>query len=279
MCCSRAKRWLACPLLLAFAAQAGAEHVLSLGLEADTEDSEAFSLAGSFSANGDTWFTGSLAQSRSDGLPFDAETVLVDLGVDHHFDPVGVRLGGGYWGDSDLLDSTDLRAAVYWRNDDVSLSLDFERRAFDVTIRGPRGALRRFDLDADGIGLSARAALIDSVSVYANGMSYDYSRNISLDPDADFLRVFALSRISMVNSLVEERLRAGVEFEIGTRVVDLGYSSWKTAVFGDRVDSFGVGFLTPLGAASDIELRLSSDDSDTVGQATTFSVFLYFYGD
>jgi len=279
MCFCKSKRRVACLVLLAFGSRAGADHVVSLGLEADTEGSEAFSLSGSFSANGDTWFTGSLAQSRSEGQPFDIGTVLLDLGVDHHFDPVGVRVGGGYWGDSDLLDSADLRAALYWRNDDVSLSLDLERRAFDVTIRGLRGALRRFDLDADGIGLSARAALNDTVSVYANGMSYDYSRNISLDPDADFLRVFALSRISMVNSLVEERLRAGVEFEIGTRLVDLGYSSWKTAVFGDRVDSFGVGFLTPLGAASDIEFRLSSDDSDTVGQATTFSVFLYFYGD
>jgi len=276
---SDANRRLACLCLLAIARTAGAEHVVSLGLEADTEDSEAFSLAGSFSANGDTWFTGSLAQARSEGLPFDIETVLVDLGVDHHFDPVGVRLGGGYWGDSDLLDSMDLRAAVYWRNDDASLSIDFERRAFDVTIRGLRGELRRFDLDADGIGLSARVALNDTVSVYANGMGYDYSRDVSLDPDADLLRIFALSRISMVNSLVEERMSGGLEFEIGTRVLDLGFSSWKTAVFGDRVDSFGVGFLTPLGAASDIEFRLSSDDSDTVGQATTFSVFLYFYGD
>ena len=93
------------------------------------------------------------------------------------------------------------------------------------------------------------------------------------------LRIFALSSLSTTNSLLDDRVSGGLEFSFGSRVVDVRASSWRTAVFGDRVDSIGVGLLTPLGPASDIELRLSMDDSDTAGRATLFSVYAYFYGE
>ena len=279
MCCSELRGFVAA-LVLAAASPATADHVISLGLEADTEESKAVSLLGSFAVADETWVTGSVSRSRSEGQVFDIETWFFDLGVDHYFGPLGVRAGVGYWGESELLDSNDLRAALYWKNDRASLSLDYERRAFDLTVRSLLlDRPRRVEFDADGIGLSARARLTDTVSVYANGMHFDYSRDISLEPNVDVLRFFALSRLSTYNSLIENRLSAGVEFSFGSRVVDVRAASWETAVFGDRVDSLGVGLLMPIGAASDLELRLETDDSDSAGRATVFSVFFYFYGD
>lgn len=279
MCCSEL-RPLAVAGLLAIASHAAADHVVSIGLEADTEDSKAVSLLGSFAVAEETWLTASGSRSRSPGQVFDIDTWFFDLGVDHYFDPLGVRIGAAYWGDEELLDSNDLRAAVYWKNERASLSLDYERRAFDLTVRSLLlDRPRRVEFDADGIGLSARAKLTEAVSAYANGMHYDYSRDISLEPNIDVLRFFALSRLSTYNSLIEDRLSAGVEFSFGSRVFDVRASSWETAVFGDRVDSLGVGLLTPIGNASDLELRLAVDDSDSAGRATVFSVFFYFYGD
>lgn len=271
---------LATVLMLASAPAALAEHVIGLGAEFDNEDGRAFSALGSLGIGEQTWLSAAASYNSSKGILADLETIYVDAGLDHHFDPLGVRVGIGYWGDSDLLDSNDLRASLYWRNDKGSLSLDYERRAFDLTLRTLLTQQPRLiEFEADGVGLAARLQLSDAVGVYANGMHYDYSQNISLQPSVDVLRVFALSRISTVNSLLDDRVSAGIEVAIGDHVVDLRVSSWRTAVFNDRVDSIGIGWLLPLAAASDLELRLSSDDAETAGRATLFSVFLYFYGE
>lgn len=278
-CCS-VRHGLCAIFALLLAHAAIAEHVIGLGAEFDSEDGRAFSAVGSVGVAENSWLTGSAAYSGSRAGSADVDTVYFDASFDHHFQPLGVRLGAAYWGDPDLLDSNDLRGSVYWKNDTASLSLDYERRAFDLTLRNPdTGASRDVEFDADGVGLAVRVAVGDTVSVYANGMRYDYSRDIALQPDTDVLRVFALSRISMANSLLDTRISAGIEFDIGQRVLDFRVSSWETAVFGERVDSLGAGLLLPLGAASDLELRLSSDDVDSLGRATLFSVFLYFYGD
>lgn len=279
MCCCDWRNRLFVSCLLLAAAGASAEHVVSIGVEADNQDSKAFALLGSVATGEKSWLTASALRSSSEGTLFSLDTLFADVGFDHHFDPVGVRVGIGYWGDSDLLDSVDARAALYVRNDRGSLSIDYERRAFDLTIRSLLlDEVRRTEFDGNGIGLSARLSLGDSLSVYANGMSYDYSRDISLQENVVLLRIFSQSRLSMINSLLDQRISGGIEWSIGTRMIDLRAATWETAVFGDRVESVGVGLLTPLGSASDIEFRISTDESDASGRATVFSVFLYFYG-
>lgn len=258
---------------------ANAEHVIGLGAEIDTENGRAFSALGSLAIGEHSWLNAAASYSVSRGGLRDLDIVYFDAGFDHHFDPIGLRVGISRWGDSELLDSNDMRASVYWRGDQGSLSLDFERRAFDLTIRSLSQPQSRFvEFEADGLGLAARLKLSDTVSVYANGMHYDYSRNLSLEPSVDVLRVFALSRLSMVNSLLDDRLSGGIEFEIGDQLLDLRAATWRTAVFDDRIDSLGIGWLMPFTASSDIELRLSSDDTQAAGRVTLFSVFLYFYG-
>lgn len=277
MSCSRSL----CLTVFLLLAQAGmAEHVVGLGAEFDSEDNKAFSVFGSFAVAEKTWLSASAVRSNSDGVLFDLDTVYFDVSLDHHFDPLGLRFGAAYWGDPDLLDSVDLRAAAYWRNDRASVTIDVERRAFDLTLRTLLGDQERtVEFEADGIGASLRFDVTEDVSLYASGMSYDYSRDIALQPNIDVLRIFAFSSLSTINSLTDNRISGGLELNIGQRMLDFRVSSWKSAVFGDRVDSIGVGLLTPLGDASDIEFRLATDDSDTTGRATLLSFFLYFYGE
>jgi hypothetical protein len=44
------------------------------------------------------------------------------------------------------------------------------------------------------------------------------------------------------------------------------------------VDSIGVGFLSPFGDRTAIELRLAQDDSETCGRSNVLSAFLYVFG-
>jgi hypothetical protein len=276
---SRQPCWLLCLLLTALPLSA-AEHIIALGADLDSEDSKAFSVAGNFAVADETWLSASLGNNHSPGELFDLNAIYLDAGIDHYFNPIGVRVAAAYWGDADLLDSQDLRGSLYWRGDRGSLAIDLERRDFDLAFEFLLSRdVREVEFSADGIGASLRLKLNDALSVYANGMRYDYSRNLAVQPNIDVLRIFALSSLSTVNSLLDDRVSGGLEYSFGARVLDVRASSWRTAVFGDRVDSIGVGLLTPLGNASDLELRLSLDDSDSAGRATLFSVYLYFYGE
>ena len=91
-----------------------------------------------------------------------------------------------------------------------------------------------------------------------------------------FLR---FSRLSIVNSLVDARVSAGVEFSFGNRSLDLRFARWRTEVDQGDIDSIGIGFLTPISDAADIEIRAAYDDSDNFGGATVLSFFLYLYSE
>ncbi len=79
-------------------------------------------------------------------------------------------------------------------------------------------------------------------------------------------------------AVLDERWHVGMEIEFGLKSLDVGFSRWQTAVDQGQVDSIRIGFLTPLGKASDIEFRLAFDDSANYGRSTVLSVFGYFFG-
>lgn len=102
-----------------------ADYILGIGAAADTEDALALNAFGDFELRENTWLSASVGTTETSGLIDDFRTILYDAGIDHFFDPVGIRLSGGYWGDSDLLDSADVRASFYFRDDIASLSVDY----------------------------------------------------------------------------------------------------------------------------------------------------------
>ena len=254
--------------------------LIGLGVEGDNADSRSYSAFADLGITENTWLSGAVATTNTDRSPLNADTKFLELGIDHFFEPIGVRLSGSYWGDADLLESNDIRAAVYVRGERGSLSLDFQRRNFDLTI----GALlldqpRTVSFDATGWGFSASLPVGERVRLYANGMDYDYSRNLRIQPNVDRLRLFALSRLSIVNSLVDARASAGLEVSFGNRSVDFRVARWRTEVDQGDIDSIGIGFLTPVSDSADIEVRAAYDDSENFGGATVLSFFLYLYSE
>lgn len=252
--------------------------VLGIGADGDSADGRSLTVFGDFGVGDETWLSVTTSTAQTDGLVRRNETLLADIGVDHWFQPVGIRLGAAYWGNADILDSRDLRASIYVRGAPGSLSLDYQKRNFEFDLQTDllRGRTAKFD--ANGVGATARLELGEKLSFRVGGMSYDYSRNLRLQPDINVLTFLTASRLSTINSLIDSRINAGLEYSFGLRSIDVGVSQWQTAVDGSEVDSYSLGFLTPISDRVDMELRVAFDDSETFGNTTSFSVYLYYFG-
>lgn len=274
--------WSRCLLFLLLSGNswAAGEFVIAGGVEGDTADGLALGLFGDVAIGDETWLSGGVARSSVDlAIRDELETWYADIGVDHYFDPAGVRLGVAYWGDDDILDSVDLRTSVYFRGDKGSLSFDYEFRDFELELPDfDMFRRRQVKFDANGIGISARLDLTDKVDVRMKGIAYDYSVNLRLDPNRDIVNVISVSRLSLINSLVDYRANVGLGIDFGLRRLEFDIAQWEGAVAGARTNSYSLRFLTPVGERNDIEFGIGYDDSDTYGEVTVFSVYLYFYG-
>ncbi|MGI9235406.1 MAG: hypothetical protein ACR2RD_17370 [Woeseiaceae bacterium] len=275
------RRWLLFVLLFSVGNASAAEgFVLGGGVEGDTEEGLAVTVLGEFGLTEQTWLSAGLSHNTAESaFRQDLDTWFADLGIDHWWKPVGIRAGIAYWGDNDTLDSTDLRASVYWRGDKFSISGEYERRDFDVLFPGnDQIPSREGEFSADGLGMSARIDITDAVNIGLSGISYDYDVNLKLDSNRPLLQLLSFSRFSLINSLVDNRATASLAVDVGERSWQFAVATWKGEVDGGRTKSATVRFLTPMNDRSDIEFALGVDDSELYGNVTFFSVFLFFYG-
>lgn len=253
-------------------------YVLGIGADADTADGRSLTAFGDVGVGENTWLSALASISQIDNRGVDRHTWHAEAGLDHSFDPVGIRIAAAYWGDPDILDSRDWRASVYVRGDAGSLALNYERRNFEFDLQSDLLRGRTVSFDAAGVGITSRLALSDDLDIFLGGMRYDYSRNLRIQPDIEILRYLARSRLSMINSLIDDRISAGFEYRLGLKTVDITAGRWQTAVDGADVDSYSIGFLSPVSERLDLELRLAFDNSETFGRSTALSVYLYFFG-
>ena len=268
-------------LLLAGNAPAADGWIAGIGVEGDTSDGLAGVVFADVAVAEKTWLTGSIGGNTVE-LPRrqSIDTRFGSLGVDHWFDPVGVKLDVSYWGDSDILDSRDLGGSLYWRSDRVMLAGDYEYRDFNFTIPATNQFPgRTVEFDAHGIGLTTRFELTESARLGLAGMIYDYSVDLRLDDNRAILDLLSFSRLSLINSLVDHSAFVTLGIDAGEQSWQLEAGTWRGAVDGGTTRSATLRFLTPLGRSSDVELGIGLDDSDLYGSVTFFSVFLYFYGD
>ena len=267
--------------LLAGNALAADGYIIGFGVEGDTAHGLSASLLGDVALAEKTWLSGAVATSKVDLRRTQTiETQYGDLGVDHWFDPIGVRVGVAYWGDSDLLDSRDWRGSLYWRGDKFMVSGNYENRDFRVDLPATdffAGREARFD--ANGVGLSTRFDLTEKVSLGLHGMGYDYNANLRLDSNRGILDLFSFSRLSLINSLVDYRAGMTLGVDAGKRHWQLALSSSKVEVDGSETRSATLRLLTPMGSKGDVEFSLGVDSSDLYDTVTLLSVFLYFYGE
>jgi hypothetical protein len=267
-------------LLLTGNSWAAGEYVIGGGVEADTTDGIAGTLFGDLAVSDDTWVSGAVARTSVDlDLRNSLRTWYADIGIDHYFDPVGIRIGAAYWGDNSILDSVDARLSGYLRGKAGYLSIDYEYRDFEfdlpqIDLRPQRDG----HFHANGFGFRGRVALSENVDLHASGISYDYSVDLRLDANRDFVSFLSVTRLSLINTLVDYRARIGLGFDVGAKHIEFDVAQWKGAVAGARTNSYSLRFLTPIGDRNDIEVGIGYDDSDTYGQVTIFSIHLFFYG-
>lgn len=265
--------------LCLFSVGANAEgYFLGAGLDWDSADGRAVSAFGDFNLVGETWLSLTAVAARTEGTIRDNDTVLADVGLEHMFGPFGIRAGAAYWGNADILDSRNLRASFYFSGETNSISVEFERRDFEFDLQSDLLRGRTTEFSANGLGLRIKLGLSKNMSVTFDGMSYDYSRNIRIEQDIDVLAFLSSSRLSMINSLIDHRVAAGLVYDFGLKTIDVEVGRWQTAVDGGTVDSYSLGFMTPISYRFDVEFRLSFDNSDTFGRTTAFSVNLVYFG-
>jgi hypothetical protein len=266
--------------MLAADACASGMYVLGITGEADTADGRAIGGFVDYGFTEETWLSAALSHSETVGVLGGLKTVYGDVSLEHSFGLAGVRAGAAYWGDNDLLDSVDLRGSVFFRGENATFSVDYERRDFDFVFQSllDPDIFRTTEFTADGIGAAASLRTGSKSRLYASGMSYDYSRDLRVQPDTDLLRFFSSSRLGLMNSLIDYRISGGIEFRIDQRTLDFTLSSWRTAIDGGQVNSFAIGFVTPSGPASDVEFRIAYDESENFGNTFSMAISFYYFG-
>jgi hypothetical protein len=267
-------------ILLAGPAWALDGYIVGGGVEADSADGLAAAVFADIGVSEKTRLFATLGKSSVElGRGIDLETSYGDIGLDHWFDPVGVRMQVAYWGDNDFLDSIDWRGGLYWRNDRITLSGDLEYRDFEFNIFGNDAVPgRNVRFHAEGAGLSARFQLNDALSLNVMGIDYRYNVDLNRGGNRDIMDFLSVSRLSLINSLIDYRAGAGLGLDIGEQRWDLDYRTWKAEVDGSITHSATLNLITPIGRRADIQFGLGVDDSDTYGSITFFAVQLFFYG-
>jgi len=271
-------------LLLLFAsasASAADGFMIGGGAESDSDGGLSAALIGGVGLSEDTWLSAGLAKSSVDLVSGrKLETLYGDVELDHFFDPVGIRVGAAYWGDSDVLESNDWRASMYYRNDKAMLSLVYEFRDFDFVIPSTDFLVsRRVMFDADGFGVSARFNTSENTSLRLRGIKYDYSIPFRPVENVDAARLISVTRLSLINTLVDHRASVSLSIDQGMKNWDIELSTWESILDESRTRSLTVRYLMPMTDRTDIELGVGYDDSELYGDVTFFSLYLFFYGD
>ena len=254
---------------------------MGTGIESDSSDGLAAAALGEYGLTRNTWISGLVARNTVDQEgSTEIDSWLASVGIDHWFEPVGMRAGLSYWGDSDSLDSTDYSGSLYWRSKGFYFSGEYVYRDFQIDLPAVDFFdARRASFDADGIGFTTRFDVTDDVDVRVSGMDYDYSVDLRLDDNRrPLLELLVFSRLSLINSLVDYRASASLGIDFGEHRVELDVGKSKGEVDGGETISTTLRFLNPMGDNADIEFALGRDDSDLYGDVTFLSIFLYFYG-
>jgi hypothetical protein len=256
-------------------------YMIGGGAESDSDGGLSTALIGGLGIANNTWLSAGFAQSDVDLVSGrELETLYADVELDHYFDPIGIRIGAAYWGDSDVLESDDWRAAMYYRSDAASLSFEYEFRDFNFIIPSTDFlASRRVTFDADGFGFSARFKTSENTGVRVRGIKYDYSVPFRPIENTDAARLISVTRLSLINSLVDHRASLSFSIDHGLKNWDISLATWESIINRSRTRSLTVRYLTPMTDRTDVELGIGYDDSELYGDVTFFSLYLFFYGD
>lgn len=230
-----------------------------------------------------TWLSAALGRSLAPAAETDVSARLITLGIEHDFGPVGLALRREAWGDSDNLESADLRAEAFLERERFRVALVHEQRDIDIYFSAGGTAptatdLRRIGIEAEGTGIDWRYRFTPLWRVYGSWMDYDYPRAMRLVPRADRLDLLSASAVTLAYSFVDRYQSLGVERTLaGSRLVNLDLARDRSTIDGRGVSSASVSLLLPVALRTDLELTLGSSDSSRLGSTSFGGLALYFY--
>lgn len=285
MCCS--KRFIEVLLLsscIASLAQAQTDTrqpwAIGLAGHVDERSNSSMLLSFNWGVAADAWL--SFAADRSSS-PADRASVAAtgfSARVDHRFGLIGTTFEIERWGDSDALESQDFATSLYFFGDRFRVDLVLERRDIDIHFSPllDRAITRTVGMTSDGQGLSGRVELAPRWQLYGTFMHYDYSRDLSLLPRIDALRLLSTSALTLANSFVEEEAGLGVERELGASLLNFAYHHDRSAVDGSRLESLNLAVLFPVSRRIDLELNIGSSRSEYFGNDIYGGLLVLIYG-
>jgi len=271
----------------ASAQETGAEDTLrpwaiGLTLQTDEEQSQSFYTTFNWGVTEETWLFFSAGRSTSPSERADISTTDLIAGVDYSFGLLGVTFEVEQWGEKDEVQSFDYRGSVYLHGDRFSVGLERERRDIDLTFsivgRFDRLIRRTTELSGDGTGIFFRADLTDWWRVYGSARKYDYSRNLSVLPRLEIFNFLASSTLTLANSFLEDDSRLGLEWRVGSKLINLSFSRNHSAVDLSELESVNASILFPISYRMDLEVNLGRSSSEFLEASAYGGVLLLIYG-
>ncbi len=271
---------LTSPFLAAGAGAEKGDYILGAGVSVDDADGIAATVMADVGIATQTWLSASIGRNSVElPRPRSLDTWYGDIAIDHYWDPAGVSFGLAYWGDSEILDSIDIVGAIYRRGAQGTITLGAEYRDFKLDLPPVDAQLRtEIPFHATGLGLSGRLKLNDRANLRIAGMSYEYNINLRIEDERRIGDLLSISRLSLLSSLVDWRVSAGIDVDFGLQRWQLDVATWRGAIDGGDNQSITVTFLTPFSNRTDVEIGVGYDESDLYGEVAVLNLFLYFYG-
>lgn len=255
---------------------------LGFTLQTDEYDSQSLFTTFNWGVTENTWLFASLGRSTSPADRADISTDDIVVGVDHSFGMVGTTLELEQWGESNAVESRDVRGSIYLHGDRYNVGIEHERRDIDLTFflpgPGDRRIARSSSLTGEGTGIFFRADLTDWWRVYGSARQYDYSRRLEILPRLDILNFLSASTLTLANSFLDDEQYLGFEWRAGNKLINLGFGSNTSAVDSSELDFVSASFLFPVGYRVDIEFNLGRSDPDFAESSLYGGVMVLIYG-
>ena len=282
MYCYKAAAWILVLALSGSPVAAQVPWLLSLGAQVDDDGSAGYGVGVDVGVTDSTWlsFYGGLARSPDELA--DVTTRSLVVGIDQRWGPVGFTLGLESWGEPDEVESRDLSGSWYVRGERYRVAVKGERRDIDIgfTVTTLDGAQlqRSASVTAEGFGAALSVDLAPRWRLVADGIGFNYSRNLTLLPRLQTFDFLASSALTLANSFIDTEFAAGIEYDLDSRVFSMQWRRDRSAVDGSNLRSVNLAALFPVANRWDLELALGMSDADELDRALFGGVYLFFYG-
>jgi hypothetical protein len=232
----------------------------------------------------------------------DLGSYQANVGVEHRIGNWGFALEGHYRDDDGVVTTAGARGRGYYSIDAASAGVSLGRSRIEVSYDLPP-LLRQFvddtqSTDSTEYGLDLRYS-VGKLALYVNGTDFEYDEPLgSLAARIDRGRLpsdrFPLLQeqlanararlgdvsfvtLRLVNNLLNYSMVVGADYRIGEHLINVELSREQVAVDEIMIDSVAVGWVVPIAATADMEMRIGTAQIQNADALTYGSLNFTFY--